>query len=165
MSIDANGLRRALREDLPDFMIPASITQLDALPLSPTGKVDRSRLPIPIAGPEESRDRPPTNATETALRDIWRRVLGKTAVGVDDNFFDLGGTSLGLIEVHASIRRSMATDITVVEMFQYPRISALAERMTRNAPSRGNLHGAQDRARRQQAALAQRRSENEKKRP
>jgi hypothetical protein len=84
-------------------------------------------------------------------------------VGVDDNFFDLGGTSLGLMEVHASIKRSMTSDITVVEMFQYPRISALAGRMARAAPTRAALHSAQDRARRQQAALAQRRPSNDKK--
>jgi acyl transferase domain-containing protein len=81
------------------------------------------------------------------LRDIWRRVLGTQGVGVDDNFFDLGGTSLGLMEVHANIKRSMSSDITVVEMFQYPRISALAERMTRTAPTRATTRGAQDRSR------------------
>ncbi len=165
MTIDVEALRRSLREELPDFMIPSSVTQLEALPLSPTGKVDRSRLPLAAPSPAQERGRPPANPTESALRDIWRRVLGTQAVGVDDNFFDLGGTSLGLIEVHASIRRSMPSDITVVEMFQYPRISALAERMTRAAPARASLHSAQDRARRAQAALAQRRVPHEKKNP
>jgi hypothetical protein len=155
--VDVEQLRRKLREELPDFMMPASITQLESFPLSPTGKVDRAKLPVAVASATESRGRPPANATEAAIREIWRRVLGTHAVGVDENFFDLGGTSLGLIEVHASIKRSMASDITVVEMFQYPRISALAERMTRGAPSRATMHSAQDRARRQQAALAQRR--------
>jgi acyl-coenzyme A synthetase/AMP-(fatty) acid ligase len=155
--VDIEGLRRKLREELPDFMMPSSITQLDSFPLSATGKVDRAKLPVVAAAPGESRGRAPANATEAALREMWRRVLGTNAVGVDDNFFDLGGTSLGLMEVHASIKRSMACDITVVEMFQYPRISALAERITQGAPARAAMHSAQDRARRQQAALAQRR--------
>jgi len=156
--IDIEGLRRTLREDLPDFMVPSSITQLDAFPLTPTGKVDRARLPAVVPATAAGRGRPPANATEAALREIWRRVLGKDAVGVDENFFDLGGTSLGLMEVHASIKRSMASDITVVEMFQYPRISALAERMMRGAPARTGQHSAQDRARHLQAALAQSRA-------
>ena len=81
-------------------------------------------------------------------------MLGTGAVGVDDNFFDLGGTSLGLMEVHASIRRSLASDLTIVEMFQYPRISALAERMRRGASSvRAPLLAPTERARRAQAAL------------
>jgi amino acid adenylation domain-containing protein len=162
-TVELEALRRALREDLPDFMLPSSIHQLDALPLSPTGKVDRARLPTVAPATSDSRGRAPASATEAALREIWRRVLGTNAVGVDDNFFDLGGTSLGLMEVHASIKRSMTSDITVVEMFQYPRISALAERMTRVAPARATIHSAQDRARRQQAALAQRRPPNDKK--
>jgi amino acid adenylation domain-containing protein len=136
-SLDIEKLRRMLRDDLPDYMVPASITQLESFPLSPTGKVDRAQLPLVSAkAPEDGRGRAPANASEAALREIWRRVLGTQAVGVDDNFFDLGGTSLGLIEVHAQIKRSLSSDITVVEMFQYPRISALAERMTRAAPSR-----------------------------
>ena len=159
--VDIERLRKALREELPEFMVPSSITQLDSFPLSPTGKVDRAGLPVVAPAAGETHGRPPANATEAALREIWRRVLGRETVGVDENFFDLGGTSLGLMEVHASIRRSMASDITVVEMFQYPRISALAERMRRGAHVHTGLHSAQDRARRQQAALAQRRAGNQ----
>jgi amino acid adenylation domain-containing protein len=147
-SIDVEHLRRVLREDLPDHMIPASISQLESLPLSPTGKVDRAQLPlVSVAPPAEVRGRAPLNATEASLREIWRKVLGTQAVGVDDNFFDLGGTSLALMEVHASIKRSMSSDITVVEMFQYPRISALAERMSRAVPTRATEPGARDRPR------------------
>ena len=75
-------------------------------------------------------------------------------MGVDDNFFDLGGTSLGLMEVHAHIKRSMTSDITVVEMFQYPRISALAERMTRTAPARATARPARDPSRSQDNLVA-----------
>jgi amino acid adenylation domain-containing protein len=146
-TVDLEHLRRVLRDDLPDYMIPSSINQLESFPLSPTGKVDRARLPAVVTTHVDIRGRAPSNATEASLRDIWRKVLGAQAVGVDDNFFDLGGTSLGLMEVHAHIKRSMSSDITVVEMFQYPRISALAERMTRTAPARAATRGARDRAR------------------
>jgi len=147
-AVDAERLRRVLRDDLPDYMVPSSINQLDSFPLSPTGKVDRAKLPAVAAINTNTRGRAPLNATEAALREIWRKVVGTNAVGVDDNFFDLGGTSLGLMEVHANIKRSMTSDITVVEMFQYPRISALAERMTRTTRATQASHrGVQDRAR------------------
>lgn len=138
-------------------MMPASITQLPALPLSPSGKIDRARLPL--AAPAEAvKGGAATNDTEAALLQIWRRVLGTSAVGVDDNFFDLGGTSLGLMEVHANMRRILASDVTIVEMFQYPRISALAARLTGGAPPpRAALLDPSERARRAQAALARRR--------
>src|SRR6202035_535697 len=144
-TVDVERLRRVLRDDLPDYMIPSSINQLESFPLSPTGKVDRARLPAVVTTHTDIRGRAPINATEAALRDIWRKVLGTHSVGVDDNFFDLGGTSLGLMEVHANIKRSMTSDITVVEMFQYPQISALAERMTRTVRARTATRGAQDR--------------------
>ena len=152
--IDVERLRRVLRDDLPDYMIPSSVTQLESFPLSPTGKVDRARLPAVVTTHTDMRGRAPINATEAALRDIWRKVLGTRAVGVDDNFFDLGGTSLGLMEVHANIKRSMSSDITVVELFQYPRISALAERMTRTAPPRAATRSAQDRSRSEDNSVA-----------
>jgi amino acid adenylation domain-containing protein len=153
-SVDVERLRRVLRDDLPDYMVPSSINRLDSFPLSPTGKVDRARLPAVIPAHTDIRGRAPLNATEAALRDIWRKVLGTQAVGVDDNFFDLGGTSLGLMEVHANIKRSMTSDITVVEMFQYPRISALAERMTRKEPARVATRGVRDHSRSEDNLIA-----------
>jgi hypothetical protein len=157
--LDLSRLRHALRDDLPDYMIPGSITQLDALPLSPTGKVDRSSLPVATAvRAAETAARPPASATETALVEIFRRVLACDTIGVDDNFFDLGSSSLQLMQAHADIRRSLSSDITVIDMFEYPRISALAARMTRGvAPAGGSALSAQERARRQQAMLARRR--------
>ncbi len=146
-TVDVERLRRALREDLPDYMVPASVHTLGSRPLSPTGKVDRAKLPQFVPASTAGRGRAPINATEAALREIWRKVLGTHSVGVDDNFFDLGGTSLGLMEVHAHIKRTMSSDITVVEMFQYPRISALAERMTRSAPANKASGATRDRAR------------------
>ena len=154
--LDEDGLRRALRAELPDFMQPATITQLPALPLSPTGKVDRARLPRLAAPAREVKGRAPQGATEALLLEVWRRVLGRHEVGVEDNFFDLGGTSLGLIEVHASITRSLASDLTVIEMFQYPRISALAARLAQSSARPAAGLGPAERARRRAAALARR---------
>ena len=118
--LDLGRLRAALREELPDYMIPAMITVLPALPLSPTGKLDRARLAQLTAPAGRSQGRTPGNSTESLLLQVWKRVLARSDIGLEDNFFDLGGTSLGLLEVHASITRSLASDLTVVEMFPVP---------------------------------------------
>jgi amino acid adenylation domain-containing protein len=164
-------VRAFLQKELPDHMVPATFTVLDALPLSPTGKIDRSRLPLPSAvapgavGTPDGASPATATAIEAELLTIWGEILG-TRVGLDDNFFDLGGTSLQLIAVHARIGASMKTDITVVDLFQYPSIAALALRLSRGAADRapapaaagGGPMNADERARRQQAALARARS-------
>jgi amino acid adenylation domain-containing protein len=165
-------LRHFLKQEAADYMIPASFTLMDELPLSPTGKVDRSKLPRPRRDlPSAAAVQPAAgNETETTLLEIWRKVLGTGAVGLNDNFFDLGGTSLQLIQVHATIASVMHSDLTVVDLFQYPRISALAARLAPNdgtAAAPGTAAGhtppagvltAEERARRQRATLARART-------
>ncbi|MEA3132290.1 MAG: hypothetical protein QOG17_136 [Gammaproteobacteria bacterium] len=163
-------IREFLREETPDYMMPASFTVMDALPLSPMGKIDRSKLPLPPTDSPGPAQPPAGNDMEKMLLEIWRKVLGIRSVGVDDNFFDLGGTSLQLIQVHATIASIVKSDVTVVDLFQYPRISALATRLApntgsadRNSPgdpkgAHGSVLNADDRARRQQAALARARA-------
>jgi amino acid adenylation domain-containing protein len=163
-------LRRFLKEEAADYMIPASFTLMDDLPLSPTGKIDRSKLPRPRQDPPPDVALQPAagNAMETMLLEIWRKVLGMGSVGLNDNFFDLGGTSLQLIQVHATIASVMHSDLTVVDLFQYPRISALAARLASNGgtapgPAAGpktadGVLTAEERARRQHAALARART-------
>jgi hypothetical protein len=163
-------LRQFLKQEVADYMIPASFTLMDELPLSPTGKVDRSKLPRPRTDPPGGAVKPAAgNETERMLLEIWRKVLGTEAVGLNDNFFDLGGTSLQLIQIHATISSVMDNDLSLVDLFEYPRISALAARLAPNggtvAPGSaaghkpaGGLLTAEDRARRQQAALARART-------
>jgi amino acid adenylation domain-containing protein len=161
-------LRDFLRQEAADYMIPASFTLMDELPLSPTGKVDRSKLPRPRQEPPPGGAAQPDAGSETEkmLLEIWRKVLGTRAVGLNENFFDLGGTSLQLIQLHARIASVMPSDLTVVDLFQYPRISALAARLAADGsaaapgtppaghkPSGGVLT-AEERARRRNAALA-----------
>jgi amino acid adenylation domain-containing protein len=159
-------LRAFLQQELPDYMLPSSVTVLDALPLSPTGKIDRAALPPPQGAEPRSAASPTVggNATESLLLDIWRQILGTEAVGLDDNFFDLGGTSLQIIALHARIAAAMKCDISVVDLFQYPSIAALAGRLRRGAEppppaagAGGAMH-ADERARRQQSALARARA-------
>ncbi|HWS66410.1 MAG TPA: non-ribosomal peptide synthetase [Steroidobacteraceae bacterium] len=163
-------LRHFLKQEAADYMIPATFTLMDELPLSPTGKVDRSRLPRPRTDPPPGAVQPAAgNETETMLLELWRKVLGTGAVGLNDNFFDLGGTSLQLLQVHATIASVVDSDLTVVDLFEYPRISALAARLRSNGGTAvpgsaagrqpaGGVLTAEERARRQHAALARART-------
>ncbi len=148
-------LREHLRRELPVHMMPASLTVLDRLPLSATGKVDRSALPAPAtARPAQDSPTPcAPRSTEAVLLAIWREVLGREAIGVNDNFFDLGGTSMQLLKVHAAITARLSSDLTVVDMFRYPKISALVSRINCKATPRHMLLNARERARRSRSAI------------
>jgi amino acid adenylation domain-containing protein len=167
-TVDLAALKLFLKSVLPDYMFPSTITTLDALPLSPTGKVDRAKLPIPVAGTGAAAATQPRSATEAQLLDIWRTVLGNDAVGVDDNFFEVGGTSLQLVAVHAKIVALMQNGLNIVELFQYPKISALAARLGPASPTAAPgvpMLSAGDRARLQREALARARSTSRRSAP
>jgi amino acid adenylation domain-containing protein len=146
-----------LRDELPDYMVPASFTLLDALPLTATGKVDRSKLPQPLGG---ARGRGPdgelsVDKTAAALVAIWRRVLRRDDIGLDDNFFDLGGSSLQLTSAHALITASVDKELPLLEMFSHPRISLLAAHIANRRQTSRSALSARDRARFQLRALGQ----------
>ncbi|HEY3689579.1 MAG TPA: amino acid adenylation domain-containing protein, partial [Pseudonocardiaceae bacterium] len=99
-------LRAWLKHSVPDYMVPSVFVVLDELPLNSNGKLDRRALPAPDAQPEpESKYRPPTTPTERELARIWGEVLGVERVGVEDNFFSLGGDSILSIQVVSRARR------------------------------------------------------------
>jgi hypothetical protein len=122
------GLAEHLRAVLPEWAVPSAIVHLEALPLNANGKVDRAALPAPPAA--AARGIVPREATERVLAAIWQRVLGIAAVGRDDNFFDLGGTSLQLMEAHAMIQQELKPDLSLLDLFRYPKISELAAQLT-----------------------------------
>jgi len=154
--LDPRSLRRSLRAQLPDFMVPASITALEALPLSPNGKVDRGQLanlkPSPEPPPEA--ESPQSDATtQSRVRDILAGVLGHGAFKVDDNFFDLGATSLDLIGVHAKIVEIFGPVLTAIDLFEHPNIKAVAAKIDGDAAGGAALVPAAERARGRAAAL------------
>jgi amino acid adenylation domain-containing protein len=95
---DAAELRGYLRTRLPEAMVPAVVIGVEALPLSPSGKLDRARLPAPVAAVTGAEPEPPRGDTEQILAEIWREVLERP-VGVEDDFYDLGGDSLRAVAV------------------------------------------------------------------
>jgi amino acid adenylation domain-containing protein/non-ribosomal peptide synthase protein (TIGR01720 family) len=119
-------LRAHLSARLPDFMTPATFTRLEALPMTPNGKVDRSALPAPeAAAGEQPAYVEPRTAEERTLAGIWQQVLGLERVGVEDNFFELGGDSILSIQVIARAREA-GLQFTPKQLFQNPTIAKLA---------------------------------------
>jgi hypothetical protein len=110
-------------------MVPAAFVRLDALPVTPNGKVDRAALPSPVfasanadAGVEK-----PQGSVERALADIWSSVLGVGAVGVNDNFFDLGGHSLHAMMIISCVAKTFAFHVSLREFFESPTVARMAE--------------------------------------
>lgn len=122
------GVQAFLKQKLPAHMVPVSFTVWDSFPLTPNGKIDRKALAAknrPVA-PASSSYVPPRTALESQMVEIWRSVLHSDRVGVDDNFFELGGNSLQLVQIHSVLENTLNRKITVVDLFQYPTIRALA---------------------------------------
>ncbi|MFJ5122892.1 amino acid adenylation domain-containing protein [Kitasatospora sp. NPDC088548] len=134
---DPAALRRSLRETLPEFMVPATLTVLDRIPLTTNGKVDRAALPAPARrGPEEGV-LPPRDRLELLMTRIWGRVLSIPRVGVRDNFFELGGHSLRAVELVEAIRREWGVTVPLNTVFRHPTVEGLcAELPTASAALR-----------------------------
>ena len=133
------GIQAFLRQKLPPHMIPTSFTLWDALPLTPNGKVDRKALAAKGRG---VADRgvpfaPPRSELEAELADIWRSILNTPRVGVHDNFFEMGGNSLQLVQIHKIMQDRLKREIGIVDLFQYPTIDTLAAMLTGQAGADG----------------------------
>ncbi|HEU4404967.1 MAG TPA: phosphopantetheine-binding protein, partial [Polyangiaceae bacterium] len=125
---EPEALRAALARSLPAAMLPWPIRVLDAMPLSPNGKLDRGALPA-LGEPREAPARsaaPPRTELERTIATIWQEVLPVGQVGVDDNFFDLGGHSLLLTRVHHRLREATQQAFPMLLLFQHPTVASLA---------------------------------------
>lgn len=125
---DAAELRSFLKERIPGYMIPAHFVFLDALPLTPNGKVDRKALP-PWTGVTAGAEKggKPRTQTEQALAAIWCNLLKRDTVGVDDDFFDLGGDSMGGIGLLIQIKSTFGVDLELAGLFDQLQLSTLAK--------------------------------------
>jgi amino acid adenylation domain-containing protein len=143
------GLTQRLRALLPDWSIPSAIVSFPELPLTRNGKIDRTRLPPP--------DRPPSlaprNALEQSLAAVLARVLGLASIGRNDNFFDLGATSLQLMDAHAEMTRTIVPNLSLLQLFAAPTIAQLAASLTQIPTP--VITGSAERARRAADALRQ----------
>ena len=124
-------LKRHLSQDLPEYMVPTLYVPLEALPLSPNGKVDRKRLPEPdTTRPDiQSPYVPPSNPIEEIVAGIWTDVLGLDRVGVEDAFLELGGHSILAVQIQARLNEIFPFDIALSEIFEAQNVARLATRL------------------------------------
>jgi len=123
-------LQQFLKTILPDYMVPSVFVRLDAIPLTPNGKVDRRALPAP----DQTRDYltfvAPRSTVEEGLANIWAEVLHLEPIGIHDNFFELGGHSLLATQVISRLHEAFAVELPLRSLFETPTVAGLAERIT-----------------------------------
>ncbi|GFZ92179.1 non-ribosomal peptide synthetase [Okeania sp. KiyG1] len=120
-------VKRYLKQQLPEYMIPGRFVLLPQLPLTPNGKVDRKALPVPdVASSVSTEYVAPETETQKELAEIWAEVLGIEKVGVYDNFFDLGGHSLRATQVVSRVRSTLNLELSVSKLFENPTIAQLS---------------------------------------
>ncbi len=151
-------LRRYLSEKLPRYMVPALLVPTCQMPLNANGKIDRAALPKPAL--TSGVDAPLAVATD-ALADViahaWRRAIGAEHVGLDDNFFDIGGNSLRLVSVHADLERQLQREIPIMDLFDATTVRALAALLGGTADSGTKFAVERERGQRQRAAFSRQR--------
>ncbi|WP_410643743.1 amino acid adenylation domain-containing protein [Amycolatopsis sp. lyj-346] len=151
-----SALRRHLGARLPGYMVPSAVVVLSALPIGPTGKLDRARLPEPHHG-ADAADRAPRSPTEQILGELFAEVLGVPRVGLTDSFFDIGGHSLLATRLTSRIRSVLGVEAPIRTIFQHPSVAKLAKALaTAGAAERPPL-AARPRPARPPLSFAQRR--------
>ncbi len=129
-------LRSVLKQNLPDYMVPSAFVMLDTLPLTPSGKVDRGALPATDSARRlKAVYAPPRTEWELKLANIWQKVLRVEKVGVDDNFFDLGGHSLMIVQLIHEINRTHKVSLSVPEVFRNPTVQQMAAMIDKQPPT------------------------------
>lgn len=124
-------LRTYLRARLPEFMIPQRFMILSELPLLPNNKINLAALPQPQPTKRRVASLKTKTHKEAALTSIWEKLLQTTPIGPEDNFFDLGGHSLLLARLSREIKEQMGASVTIVDLFRYPTIAAMAQHLSR----------------------------------
>ena len=140
--ITTSALRQYLGEKLPAYMMPAAFVMMDALPLTPNRKLDRSALSSPDPEHQErtAEYTAPRSEVEEALANIWKEVLAVERVGVDDNFFELGGHSLMAVRLFAIMEKKFSRRLPLATLFQAPTVAQLAAILQKDAaPSWSSL--------------------------
>lgn len=132
MTLDLDAIKQDLKQRLPEYMVPATLIVLDAIPLTPNGKVDKRNLPqshTTVSKVVNSR-----TTLEKRLSDLWCDILGLEQVGTDDNFFDVGGTSILSLQVASRLSTELGQPLRAVKLYEYPTIRGLAQYLTQSYP-------------------------------
>lgn len=160
---DENALRKHLAATLPSYMVPSQFVVMQTFPLTPNLKVDRNKLPAPKAqlAAETSAanavvEALPENDAQRTIAEAFKRALGLQHVGLNDNFFALGGHSLLAVHMHRELKANTAPDLAITDIFRYPTVAALAQRISQSGQPDIRLTGAAQRAAERRNAMANR---------
>jgi acyl carrier protein len=140
-NVAASEVRVFLKEKLPDYMVPSTFVFVDAMPLTPNGKLDRKLLPEPNRSNSGLPDALATPGTlmEELIAGIWAAVLNLDKFGIHDNFFDLGGHSLKATQVVSRLRETFRIDLALRVLFEAPTVAELAVRVEQSLADMGEL--------------------------
>ncbi|MDX2447142.1 MAG: LLM class flavin-dependent oxidoreductase, partial [Desulfobacterales bacterium] len=156
--LDVPALKSFLMEQLPDFMVPSVFVALHELPLTPNGKIDRKGLPRPQQSSTIAEDsKPPENDAEIMIADIWKRALDIPTVGVRDNFFDIGGHSLLIIQVLKDLNEVVSKPVKMTDLFKYTTIESLAGFLSGESEGSEGVSKGRARAAARKASMGRRR--------
>jgi natural product biosynthesis luciferase-like monooxygenase protein len=151
-TFDTEPVRELLRAQLPDYMVPVAFVVLAELPLTPNRKTDRKALPAPqlqaAAGASEQKEAPESE-TDQAIAKVWRDVLGRDDVGLDDNFFDLGGHSLLVVRAHRQLQDALGRALALTDLYRFPTIRKFSTFLTEGASGDTKKAGARGAKRRE----------------
>ncbi|HKV95707.1 MAG TPA: amino acid adenylation domain-containing protein, partial [Candidatus Angelobacter sp.] len=148
-----NELRNYLDEKLPPYMVPSAFITLQGLPQNARGEVDRAALSV-LGQEQLTREFVlPRTELEQTIATAWQTALGADRVGVHDNFFDLGGHSLLMIQLHQKLRAELAIDIELLHLFQFPTIDSLVRFLQAGYNFEGKSRETRDRAGKQKSAV------------
>jgi aspartate racemase len=152
-TIAAAELKEFLLRHLPTYMVPSAFVEIDSMPLCPNGKVDRSALPAPEQHePPDALSPPSASELEREISRVWAQVLNRE-VGAADNFFDLGGDSLQLIEVHSELQKLLGRELSIIDLFEFTTVRSLANHLDNEPEPEPAIAQARERARKQKEAL------------
>ncbi len=145
-----------LRTTPPIYMIPSATVVVDAFPLTPAGKVDRASLrPPPVGAARPDAEAVASTQAETLLTQLWSEALGAEGIDLDRNFFDLGGTSLQLLQVHAGLEARLGHAVDVVALFKHSTIRELARHIEGKSQNTARSIAAAQRAALQRKTMSQ----------
>jgi amino acid adenylation domain-containing protein/non-ribosomal peptide synthase protein (TIGR01720 family) len=129
-SFDSEEILAYAKMNLPDYMVPAHLIELESIPLTANGKVDRKALPAIDSTEQTGEYVAPRTDIEARLAEIWQDVLEVDQVGIHDDFFELGGHSLLAVRLISAVRKAFKTELPISDVFDYPSVAALAERLS-----------------------------------
>ncbi|NVM79668.1 amino acid adenylation domain-containing protein [Duganella sp. SG902] len=124
--LDSAALKAALAKCLPDYMVPAAVLVVPAMPLNANGKIDRKALPLPEQAITRQGGEPPRREREQMLAAVWAEVLGLQGISRDDHFFEIGGHSLLAIAMTTRLRVASGVELALRKVFEYPRLADMA---------------------------------------